>query len=71
MSGRKSRLITDYYHAAAQARRVREDAQVRAAKIAADAETRIAALRERAGKEASVFRDEANAAVRAVWLHGS
>jgi hypothetical protein len=61
-------LVTDYHHAAAQANKIPAQAQARAAKIAADAQTRIAALRERADKEASVFQDAANTAVRAVWL---
>lgn len=64
------RLITDYHHAAAQARKIQEDAQAQAAKIAADAEKRITALHERADKEASTFQDEANAAVHAMLLFG-
>ncbi len=64
------RMVIDYHHAAAQARKIQEDAQARAAKIAADAEARIAALRERADKEASVFQDTANVAVRAMLQCG-
>lgn len=64
------RLVTDYHHAAAQARKIHEDAQARAAKIAADAETRIAALREHADREASAFQDAAHIAVRAILQFG-
>ena len=64
------RLVTDFHHAAAQTRKIQEDAEARAAKITADAETRIAALRERADKEASVSQDTANAAVRAMLQLG-
>lgn len=64
------RLVTDYHHAAAQARKIHAEAQARAAKIAADTQTRIAALRERADKEASVFQDTANTAVRAILQFG-
>lgn len=64
------RMVIDYHHAAAQARKIYEDAQARAEKIAADTEARIAALRERADEEASVFRDTANVAVRAMLQCG-
>lgn len=60
------RLVTDYHHAAAQARKIHEDAQAHAAKITTDAQARIAALRERADKEASAFQDAADTAVRAL-----
>ena len=64
------RLVTDYHHAAAQARKIQTDAQMRAAKIAADTEAQITALRERADKEASEFQDAANTAVRAILRSG-
>lgn len=60
------RLVTEYHHAAAQARNIHEDAQAHAAKITTDAQTRIVALHERAEKEASAFQDAADTAVRAL-----
>ena len=64
------RLVTDYHHAAAQARKIHTDAQTHATKITTDAEARIAVLRERADKNASVFEDAAHAAVRAIVQFG-
>jgi hypothetical protein len=63
-------LLIDYHHAIAQAQKIHQDAQARAAKITTAAQARITALHERADKQASIFEEAAHTAVRAILQFG-